>query len=197
MVCNEVPNFSLAKTFPNPSNSPKQLKGYIWSNEPIDKSKKVIGDVGDPWKICNEPRRKKHTVNFSEILHNNPKIYKQAMSNEDYDNWKQEISQELSNIDKNNVWSPISNKKEIKALTTTWVFKKKTDKNGNLIKYKARLCVRGFNQREGIDYNNIFSPTGRLTSLHLLLTLCHLHQFKIEQMDVRCAFLNGISDKPL
>ncbi|MBW0536164.1 hypothetical protein O181_075879 [Austropuccinia psidii MF-1] len=193
-MMNEVPNFSSAKTFPNP---PKQVKGYIWSNEPIDKSKEVIGDVGDPGNICNEPRRKKHTANFSEILHNNPKNYKQAMSNEDSDHWKQAISQELSNMDKHNVWSPISNKKEIKALTTTWVFKKKTNENGNLTKYKARLCVRRFNQREGIDYDNVFSPTGCLTSLRLLLTLCHLHQFKIEQMDVGCAFLNGIPDETL
>ncbi|MBW0511601.1 hypothetical protein O181_051316, partial [Austropuccinia psidii MF-1] len=85
-------------------------------------------------------KRKKHTANLSEILHNNPKNYKQAMSNEDSDHWKQAISQELSNMDKHNIWSPISNEKEIKVLTTTWVFKKKTDENGNLTKYKARLC---------------------------------------------------------
>ncbi|MBW0570071.1 hypothetical protein O181_109786 [Austropuccinia psidii MF-1] len=48
-MTNEVPNFSSAGTFPNP---PKQVKGYIWSNEPIDKSKEVIGDVvSQPWQF--------------------------------------------------------------------------------------------------------------------------------------------------
>ncbi|MBW0490539.1 hypothetical protein O181_030254 [Austropuccinia psidii MF-1] len=119
------------------------------------------------------------------------------MSLEDSDHWKQAISHELSNMDIHKVCPPISDNTEIKTLTTTWVFKKKTNKNGNLTKYKARLCVRGSNQREEINYDEVFSPTGHLTFPRLLLTLFHLHQFKIEQMDICCAFLNGIPDKPL
>ncbi|MBW0571902.1 hypothetical protein O181_111617 [Austropuccinia psidii MF-1] len=95
------------------------------------------------------------------------------------------------------VWSSHEQDKSIHPLTTTWVFKRKTDANGNLTKYKARLCVRGFNQQEGIDYDDVFSPTGRLASLRLLLTLAHQHGFQVDQMDIQCAFLNGIPDKPL
>ncbi|MBW0549740.1 hypothetical protein O181_089455 [Austropuccinia psidii MF-1] len=79
------------------------------------------------------------------------------MCHEDSNHWKQGISQELRNMDKHGVLSPISNRKEIKALTTTWVFMKKTDENGYLTKYKATLCMRVFNQGEGIDYNDVFS----------------------------------------
>ncbi|MBW0502339.1 hypothetical protein O181_042054 [Austropuccinia psidii MF-1] len=66
-----------------------------------------------------------------------------------------------------------------------------------MTKYKARLCVRGFNQKEGLDYDDVFSPTGRLASLRLLLMLSHQHRFQIDQMDVQCAFLNGIPNKTL
>jgi hypothetical protein len=77
------------------------------------------------------------------------------------------------------------------------VFKWKTDENGDLYKYKARLCVCGFNQREGVDNNDVCSPTGRLTLLRLLLTLCQLNGFKVHQMDVKCVFLNGIPEEDL
>ncbi|MBW0530485.1 hypothetical protein O181_070200 [Austropuccinia psidii MF-1] len=102
-------------------------------------------------------------------------------------------------MEKHCVWSPttITPGEAKKPLSTTWVFKQKTDEDGNLSKFKARLCVRGFHQREGLNYGDISSPTGRLTSLKLLLTLCHINKFPIEQMDVKCAFLNGKLDKDL
>ncbi|MBW0575095.1 hypothetical protein O181_114810 [Austropuccinia psidii MF-1] len=111
IACDQVPNSSLAKTISNPFNAPKQVKGYIWSNEPIDKSKEVIGDFGDPQNICDEARRKKYTENFTELFHNDPKNYKEAMCHEDSNNWKQAISQELRNMDKHGFLSPISNRK--------------------------------------------------------------------------------------
>ncbi|MBW0504742.1 hypothetical protein O181_044457 [Austropuccinia psidii MF-1] len=141
----------MAKAIPNCPKAPKHVKGYVWFNQAIDKSKEIIDNVGDPWRICDETWKKKYTAKLSEILHNDPKNYKKEMCHEDSDNWKQSISQELRNMEKHEAWSPISNRKEIKALTTTLVFKKNTDKNGNLTKYKVRLWVKSFNQREGID----------------------------------------------
>ncbi|MBW0471032.1 hypothetical protein O181_010747 [Austropuccinia psidii MF-1] len=120
IIYDEVPSSSMTKAIPNanklpnPSNSPKQVKEYIWSNEPINKSKKVISDAGDPQRIRDKPRRKKYTANSSEILHNDPKNYKQAMCHKDSDNWKKSISQELRNIEKNEFWSPTSDKKRNK-----------------------------------------------------------------------------------
>ncbi|MBW0500970.1 hypothetical protein O181_040685 [Austropuccinia psidii MF-1] len=98
---------------------------------------------------------------------------------------------------KHQVWSPTEETNHIKPLSTTWVFKRKTDENRNLSKFKARLCVQGLHQKEGVDYNEVFSPTGRLSSLRLLLTLCHINHFPIEQMDIRCAFLNVMPEEML
>ncbi|MBW0480140.1 hypothetical protein O181_019855 [Austropuccinia psidii MF-1] len=119
------------------------------------------------------------------------------MTSELNQQWKNAISNELENMEKHQFWSPKTIERSIKPLSTTWVFKRKTNENENLTKLKARLCIRGFHQKEGIDYKDLFFPTGRLTSLQLLLTLCHLNKFKIEQMDVKCAFLNGKPDKDL
>ena len=96
------------------------------------------------------------------------------------------------------IWSIADfSRKDIFPLTTRWLFKKKTNQDGNLTKYKARLCVHGFNQQEGIDYQDVFFPTGSLTSLRIMLTICALHQFKVHQMDVWCAFLNGTLEEDL
>jgi hypothetical protein len=131
-------------------------------------------------------------------LHDDPKTYHQAVTAFDSENWESAISNELGNMDRLNVWSVVDvSGQDIRPLTTTWVFKKKTDQDGNLTKYKARLCVRGFHQREGIDYQDVFSPTGRLTSLRIMLTICALNQFEVHQMDVRCAFLNGTPEEDL
>ncbi|MBW0461704.1 hypothetical protein O181_001419 [Austropuccinia psidii MF-1] len=115
------------------------------------------------------------------------------------DNWSKAIQTELENMEKHCVWSPttITPGEVEKPLSTTWVFKQKTDEDGNLSKFKACLCVQGFHQREGLDYGDVFPPTGRLTSLRLLLTLCHINKFPIEQMDVKRAFLDGKPDKDL
>jgi hypothetical protein len=88
-------------------------------------------------------------------------------------------------MDQLQVWSIADiSTKDIRPLTTTWVFNKKTNQDGNLTKCKAQLCVRGFNQWEGINYQDVFSPTGRLTSLRIMLTICALNHFKVHQMDV-------------
>ncbi|MBW0540618.1 hypothetical protein O181_080333 [Austropuccinia psidii MF-1] len=166
-------------------------------NEPANKSKEIVGEVGDPRNILEASRWPKHSANFSELTLLDPKNYKQAIHSVKSKNWEEAISQELQNMTKHSVWSPCNEPTNCKPLTTTWMFKQKTDEDGNLTKFKAGLCVHGFNQREGIDYNKVFSSTGRLTSFRLLLTFCSRSKFIVEQMDVRCAFLNGTPVKPL
>ena len=71
------------------------------------------------------------------------------------------------------------------------MFKAKTDANGNISKYKARVVVQGFNQKEGIDYEETFSPVVRLDSLRVVLTNAAKDKLKLQQFDVKTAFLNG------
>ncbi|MBW0463409.1 hypothetical protein O181_003124 [Austropuccinia psidii MF-1] len=85
----------------------------------------------------------------------------------------------------------------MRLLDTTWVFCEKTDAQGNLIKEKARLCVRGFLQVENIDFHETFSPTGRLANLRFLLGYCASHDLDIQQMDVKTAFLHGDLDEEI
>ncbi|MBW0555354.1 hypothetical protein O181_095069 [Austropuccinia psidii MF-1] len=146
------------------TNLPKH-KGYTWVPETTNLNQnEIISDI-DPRNILNESRRKIHSINSVSTLNSDPKNYIQALQSPEKDFWIDAIRNELDNMTKHQVWTPSNHPPNLKPLTTTWVFKKKTNENGNLTKFKARLCVRGFSQTEGIDYDEVFSPTGRLASL--------------------------------
>ncbi|MBW0461094.1 hypothetical protein O181_000809 [Austropuccinia psidii MF-1] len=98
-------------------------------------------------------------------------------------------------MEKHNIWSPENMDMKAKTLFTIWVFKNKTDKNGNLSEFKAQLCVKGYHQKEGFDYLDVFSPTSKLASLRLLLTICCNKNLPIKKMDIKCTFLHGNPDK--
>ncbi|MBW0481596.1 hypothetical protein O181_021311 [Austropuccinia psidii MF-1] len=191
---------SLLRTDPNPD--PTRLAGKSPTYDLIPENKlppkEIIGKVGDPWNVIESQRRPKHSANAVSLLDKEcPNNFHQAMKCELHQHWEDAIQKELENMEKHQVWSPATLTENTKPLSTTWVFKFKTNEEGTLTKFKARLCVQRFHQKEGIDYGDVFSPTGRLTSPQLLLTLCHLNRFTIEQMDVKWAFLNGRPEKDL
>ncbi|GJU97931.1 retrovirus-related pol polyprotein from transposon TNT 1-94 [Tanacetum coccineum] len=74
---------------------------------------------------------------------------------------------------------------------TKWVFRNKLDENGVVSQNKARLVAQGYNQQEGIDYDETYAPVARLKSIRILLAYAYALDFKLFQMDVKSAFLNG------
>jgi len=73
-----------------------------------------------------------------------------------------------------------------------WVFRNKLDESGVITRNKARLVAKGYNQEEGIDYGETFAPVARLEDVRLLMAFPCMSGFKLFQMDVKSAFLNGI-----
>ncbi|CAL9028710.1 unnamed protein product [Prunus brigantina] len=105
----------------------------------------------------------------------------------------QEIShEELNQFVRNDVWYLVPRPVNTNVIGTKWIFKNKTDEQGNVVRNKARLVAQGYTQMEGIDFDETFAPVARLESVRLLLAIaCHL-KFKLYQMDVKTAFLNGV-----
>ncbi|MBW0460819.1 hypothetical protein O181_000534 [Austropuccinia psidii MF-1] len=117
---------------------------------------KIFGDVGKPGNILTHQRHPRHLANLADHLSLDPKTYQEAVNQPKSEGWKAEIQSELNNMANHHVWTPTTPDNNVKPLRTTWVFKWETDKDGNLSKFKVRLCVRGFSQKEGIDYTEAF-----------------------------------------
>jgi hypothetical protein len=74
---------------------------------------------------------------------------------------------------------------------TKWVFRIKQDEHGVVIRNKARLVAKGYSQFEGLDFDESYAPVARLESIRILLAYATYHGFKLYQIDVKSAFLNG------
>jgi hypothetical protein len=78
---------------------------------------------------------------------------------------------------------------------TKWVFRNKQDEHGVVTRNKARLVAKGYAQVTGLDFEETFAPVARLESIQILLAYATHHSFKLFQMDVKSAFLNGPINK--
>jgi hypothetical protein len=92
---------------------------------------------------------------------------------------------------KNHVWDLVDLPNGVKPVGCKWVFKTKVNSMGKIERYKARLVAKGFTQREGIDYNETFSPVSSKDSFRIVMALVAHFDLELHQMDVKTAFLNG------
>ena len=86
---------------------------------------------------------------------------------------------------------------EKNIIGTKWVFRNKLDEDGKIIRNKPRLVCKGYTQVEGIDFDETFAPVARLETIRIFLSLMAHMNFKIYQMDVKSAFLNGELEEEL
>jgi hypothetical protein len=75
---------------------------------------------------------------------------------------------------------------------TKWVWKNKEGEKGEVVRNKSRLVAQGYSQKEGIDYEETFAPVARLEAIRILLAFSMAKGYKLYQMDVKSAFLNGV-----
>lgn len=102
------------------------------------------------------------------------------------------MQEELNQFVRNDVWTLVPQPKSQTIIGTKRVFRNKMDENGIVSRNKVRLVAQGYNQQEGIDYDETFAPVARLESIRILLVYACAHNFKLFQMDVKSAFLNGV-----
>ncbi|KAL2231405.1 UNVERIFIED_CONTAM: Retrovirus-related Pol polyprotein from transposon TNT 1-94 [Sesamum indicum] len=108
------------------------------------------------------------------------------------DKWLNAMNEEMKSLKDNKTWILVPKPKNASIVDCKWLFKIKQE---NPIKYKARLVAKGFTQKEGIDYNEIFSPVVKYTTVRIILALTAYHDWELKQMDVKTAFLHGDLDE--
>lgn len=100
------------------------------------------------------------------------------------------MKNEINVLKENNTWRIMEVPKETKTIGCKWVYKTKLKADGTLDKYKAKLVAKSYNQVEGIDYNETFTPVSRMTTLRSLISLASTKRWHLNQMDVQNAFLH-------
>jgi len=102
------------------------------------------------------------------------------------ESWIVVIQEKLNQFTRNDVWTLVPQSDNMNLIGTKWVFRNKVDEDGVITRNKASLVAKGYNQEEGINYDETFAPMARLEALRLCMS-----GFKLFQMDVKSAFLNG------
>ena len=105
--------------------------------------------------------------------------------------WKQAMTDEYLALLWNDTWNLVPPPTDRKLISCKWVFKVKENLDGTINKYKAFLVAKGFHQIVGFDFNETFSPVVKPTTIHIVLTIALNLQWKVRQLDVNNAFLNG------
>ncbi|KAH9704808.1 hypothetical protein KPL70_011615 [Citrus sinensis] len=101
------------------------------------------------------------------------------------------MNQEMESMYFNKVWELVEAPNGVKSIGYKWIYKRKRGVDGMVETFKARLVVKWFTQKEGIDYEETFSPIAILKSIRILLSITVVLDYEIWQMDVKIAFLNG------
>ncbi|KAI7945307.1 hypothetical protein MJO29_011695 [Puccinia striiformis f. sp. tritici] len=118
-----------------------------------------------------------------------PRTHREAMLSSEAASWTRAVEAELEAMKDLKVWSIEIMPGDESLLGTVWVFRKKKDAEGIVVKFKARLCAQGSQQKSGFGFT--YAPTGRSTSLRAALIVGLSRGYSIHQMDAKNAFLNG------
>ncbi|GJX45046.1 retrotransposon protein, putative, ty1-copia subclass [Tanacetum coccineum] len=126
-----------------------------------------------------------------------PANYKAAMLDPESKRWVDAMNAEMQSMIDNMVWVLVDLPPNCKTVGSKWIFKKKTDMDGNVHIYKARLVAKGYTQTFLVDYEETFSPVADIRAIRILISIAAFYDYEIWQMDVKTAFLNGYLDEDI
>jgi len=121
-----------------------------------------------------------------------PVSYQDVCSSKDRIHWLKAMREEMDSLKKNKTWYVEKRPKDQKIIGCKWIFKRKPGIPGvEPPIFKARVVAKGYSQRKGIDYHEVFSPMVKHTSIRLVLALVALYDLELKQLDVKTNFLHG------
>ena len=102
------------------------------------------------------------------------------------------MNEEIGAIEKSNTWDLVDLTKDKKVIGVKWVYKTKSNVEGKIERNKARLTVKGYKQQQGRVYEETFVPVSRMETVRIVLSIAAKQKWKVYQMNVKSAFLNGV-----
>jgi hypothetical protein len=129
-------------------------------------------------------------VNFAYYVDVNiPKNFREAMESVDKDEWKSAMDEKINSFTSLDVYEWIVSPLNTRILPGHWIYTVKENEQGLIDRYKARYVINGNKQKDGIDYDEIYAPVAKQTSIRLLLALSVFEGMHLHQLDVKTAFL--------
>jgi Reverse transcriptase (RNA-dependent DNA polymerase) len=128
-----------------------------------------------------------HIALLSSLDHE-PSTFTQANQ---HPHWRQAMADEITALAANNTWKLVPRPTAQNVISCKWVFRIKKRADGTIDHYKACLVVKGYNQQQGVDYHDTFSPVVRPTTIRLVLFIIMSNNWAIRQFDVQNTFLHG------
>jgi hypothetical protein len=113
------------------------------------------------------------------------------LSGPDSEFWQKAMDEEIVSLLENQTWTAEEVPPGVKTVPVKWVYKIKSDEHGNIERFKARVCAKGYKQTQGVDFEEVFAPVSRQPTLRTLLAVAAVQDLEVEQLDVKTAFLNG------
>jgi hypothetical protein len=133
----------------------------------------------------------------SETSAGEPANLKQALASEDAELWRSAMDEEIQALLYNETWELSEPPPGVKPLSLKWVYKVKRDTAGNVERYKARIVAKGYEQQEGIDYDEVFAPVSKYATLRTLLAKVASEDLELQLVDIKTAFLQGNLDEDI
>lgn len=155
---------------------------------------------GRPKGSTNKVYQKVHRDLRSNILLTAmgvPVTYDEAINVDDSKEWLKAMDEEMVSLDKNRTWTLTSLPSSRRAIANRWLYKVKENADGTVGRFKARLVVKGFSQREGIDYSETWAPVAKKQAVLVALALAAQHDMEVVHFDVKTAFLHGDLDEDI
>jgi hypothetical protein len=149
----------------------------------------ILGDIHNG--VTTRSRVAHFCEHYSFVSSIEPHRVEDALRHSD---WVLAMQEELNNFLRNEVCHLVPRPNQ-NVVDTKWVFRNKQDEHGVVTRNKARLVAKGYSQVEGLDFDETYALVARLESIRILLPYATYHGFKLYQMDVKSAFLNGPINK--
>jgi hypothetical protein len=164
-----------------------------WFQDTLKEAKENVGEPGGLFRESRAPDRLgSYLAMVTSITDTEPETFAQAV---DRQVWRDAMLEEYESIMRNDVWEVVSRPMGKSVVTSKWLYKTKYVVDGSIEKHKARFVARGFSQVEGVDYDETFAPVARYTSIQSIIAIATEMGWRIHQMDVKTAFLNGFIEE--
>jgi Reverse transcriptase (RNA-dependent DNA polymerase)/Integrase core domain len=145
-------------------------------------------------RLGRRSRTVEDLYNSSQVLMvADPENFEEAVIGEE---WREAMRCEIEAIERNQTWSLIEAPKGCNVIGVKWIFRTKVGPDGKVVKHKARLVAKGYRQKQGIDYEETFSPVARFETIQIVLAVAAKLDVPVFQFDVKSAFLNCFNFTP-